>query len=446
VLVAALARLGAVQNPVLPMLREREVGFLTRQSGARLLLVPGVFRGFDHAAMARALAAESPGLDVLVVDAALPAGDPASLPEPPRAASPDTAPVRWVFYSSGTTADPKGARHTDFSVGAPGRAMCEVLELGPDDRNALVFPLTHIGGINWLYAGLIAGFAQIVVEVFDPEATPRVLAAHGVTCAGAGTVFHQAYLAAQRATREPLFPRIRSFPGGGAPKPPQLHYEIKRELGGAGIVSGYGLTEHPIAVMGTVQDPDEKLALTEGRATPGTRIRIVRADGGEAEPGEEGEIRLRGPHLCRGFVDPALDAEAFDREGWLRTGDLGVLDVDGHLAITGRLKDVIIRKGENLSAKEIEDHLYAHPLVREVAVVGLPDADSGERACAVVVPADPDAALDLAELARFLGERGLARQKIPEQLERIAALPRNASGKVLKRELRARFAGSQAPG
>ena len=289
----------------------------------------------------------------------------------------------------------------------------------------------------------MAGFAQLVVEVFDPQRTAAVLARHGVTCAGAGTVFHQAYLAEQRRRGAgPIFPGIRSFPGGGAPKPPQLHYELKRELGGAGIVSGYGLTEHPIAVMGTVQDADEKLALTEGRATPGTELRIAGPAGGVARAGEEGEILVRGPHLFRGYVDAALDAEAFDAEGWLRTGDLGRLDSEGYLTITGRLKDVIIRKGENLSAKEIEDELYEHPKVSDVAVIGLPDPASGERACAVVVCADPDDPLQMDEMGGFLAGRGLARQKIPEQLELAEELPRNASGKVLKRELQTRYGGA----
>jgi acyl-CoA synthetase (AMP-forming)/AMP-acid ligase II len=438
VLTAGLARLGAVQNPVLPFLRQREVGFIVRQCGARLLAVPRSFRGFDHLGLARALAAELPGLALLDVDAGLPEGDPARLPPLPADLAPaDAGPVRWIFYSSGTTADPKGAKHADSALARVGRSLVETLELRAEDRNALVFPLTHIGGIGWLFAGLQAGSAQILVESFEAKATVDVLERHGCTVAGAGTVFHQAYLAVQRergAAR--VLPRVRVFPGGGAPKPPGLHAEMKRVFGGAGVVAGYGLTEHPVATMSTLRDPDAKLAACEGRATPGTEIRVVRADGALAAPGEEGEIRLRGPHLCRGYVDSALDADAFDEQGFLRSGDLGHLDADGYLVVTGRLKDVIIRKGENISAKEIEDHLSAHPKLRDVAVVGLPDAERGERACAFVVPADPAAPPTLAELAAFLRARGLAAQKLPEQLELLAELPRNASGKVLKRELR----------
>jgi len=317
--------------------------------------------------------------------------------------------------------------------------MVDVLALGPEDRHAFVFPLTHVGGIHWLAAGLIAGFGHVLIETFDPAATPGVLARHGVTVAGAGTVFHQAYLAAQRARGgAPVLPAVRVFPGGGAPKPPQLYRDLKQATG-APIVSGYGLTEHPIAAMGTVNDPDEKLAHTEGRATAGTEIRIVTLAGEAAGPGDEGEIRVRGPHLFRGYVDASLDADALDAEGFFRTGDLGNLDAEGYLTITGRLKDVILRKGENISAKEVEDHLHAHPDVADVAVIGLPDPERGERVCAVIVPADPEAPLPFEAMAEWLRGRGLAAQKLPEQLELAQALPRNASGKILKRELQQRY-------
>jgi acyl-CoA synthetase (AMP-forming)/AMP-acid ligase II len=445
VLAAALARLGAVQNPVLPILREREVGFIARQIGARHLFVPRVFRGFDFEAMARQLAAAQAMLAVHCVDDGLPDGDPAALPPAPVVTDPATAPVRWILYSSGTTAEPKGARHTDHSVACPGRAMCEALALAPDDRVALVFPVTHVGGVNWLFGALMYGFAHLVVESFDAKRTPLWLAEHGVTQLAAGTVFHQAYLAAAReAAPRRLFPRVRAYPGGGAPKPPQLFWDLLRETG-APIASGYGLTEHPIAVMGSLRDPHEKLAATEGRASRGTEIRIVKPSGADATPGEEGEVRVRGPHLFRGYVDAALDADAFDERGFLRTGDLGVLDADGFLAITGRLKDVIIRKGENVSAKEIEDHLHAHPGVREAAVIGLPDAERGERVCAVIVARDDSAPRDVASVASFLRSRGVATYKLPERVELAPELPRNPSGKVLKRELQARYGAKPAP-
>jgi acyl-CoA synthetase (AMP-forming)/AMP-acid ligase II len=441
ILAAALARLGAVQNPILPIYRAREVGFVTRQSQAKLLCVPGTFRGFDYAAMARAIAAEQTALDVLVVEDALPGRSEPDLPPAPPDTTPADTPVRWLFYTSGTTADPKGARHTDHTLMAAARGMCQRLALRPDDRIALVFPFTHVGGVLWLMNGLKTGAAQIVVAVFDPKTTIPLLARHGVTQATAGTVFHQAYLAAQREHgAAPLFPNVRSFPGGGAPKPPQLHLEIKREMGGAGIVSGYGLTECPALAMNDVNDPDEKLAETEGRATPeGTTIKIVDFEGNPAGAGQEGELRVQAPQLCMGYLDESLNQEAFDEEGFFRTGDLGYQDADGFVVITGRLKDVIIRKGENISAKEVEDLLYRHPKVRDAAVIGLPDPKSGERACAVVACEDLADPLALDEMVDFLAEQGLMVQKLPEQLELVDEVPRNPTGKILKHELRKRY-------
>jgi acyl-CoA synthetase (AMP-forming)/AMP-acid ligase II len=440
VLTGALARLGAVQNPVLPIYRQREVGFITRQSGCRVIIVPGAFRGFDFPPMARESTA---GLDIeiLVADPDLPEGDPASLGPPAPARSSDGSwPLRWLFYSSGTTADPKGARHTDASLSAANDGMQWSMQVGPDDKAAVVFPITHVGGLVWLFNTMQTGCELLMVEAFDPVVTPRWLGEHGVTCAGAGTVFWLAYLAAQRAlpAGERLFPNVRIFNGGGSPKPKDLHPQMLAELG-APVIGGWGLTEAPINTMVHVDDPDDKKATTDGRPCPGVSLRVV-MDGRELGPGEEGELRVKGPQVCLGYLDASLDAEAFDEDGWFRTGDLGVVDADGYVSITGRLKDIIIRKGENISAKEIEDLLFTHPKVADVAVVGLPDPVSGERACAVVVCREGDP-LELAEMVEFLKGARLSVHKIPEQLEIVTALPRNPTGKILKRELRTSYGG-----
>jgi acyl-CoA synthetase (AMP-forming)/AMP-acid ligase II len=442
VLVAALARLGAVQNPMLPILGSREMRFITHQTGAKLLIVPSEWKGRAYGDEAREIANEVSGVEVLIVDRELPDGDPATLPPPPAPVTPESAPVRWVFYTSGTTADPKGARHTDLTVKASATAMIEALEITDVDRAAMVFPFTHIGGIGWLFTMLMTGCVGVFVEAFVPQTTIPVLQRENLTLAGAGTPFHMAYLVAQRTQPDtPLFPAVRAYPGGGAPKPPQLHYEVHEELGGVGIVSGYGLTEAPILTMNSVRDTDAQLADTEGTPTPGVDLRFVKLDGTVAADGEEGEIRAKGPQVCRGYLDESLDADAFDDEGWFRSGDLGRLDADGHVLITGRVKDIIIRHGENISAKEVEDLLFTHPRVGDAAVVGLPDSKTGERACAVVVPTDAESPPTLPELFEFLTDQGLAKQKVPEQLEIVEALPRNASGKILKHELRSTYGG-----
>jgi acyl-CoA synthetase (AMP-forming)/AMP-acid ligase II len=304
-----------------------------------------------------------------------------------------------------------------------------------------VFPFTHVGGIATLFGLLMTGAGAIVVEAFDPEPSTEVLRRHGVTIAGAGTAFWLAFLQVQRTQPGvPIFPRLRAMAGGGSPKPPTLHAEIKTEVGGVGVASGYGLTECPSLALGTVRDPDPKLAVTDGRAAPGVEIRIVTEDGRVLAPGHVGEVRVRGPQLFKGYVYESLDADAFDGDGFLRTGDLGRLDADGYLIISGRLKDIIIRKGENISAKEVEGVLYAHPKIADVAVVGLPDPERGELACAVVVLAPGVTDLTLDEIAAWCQESGLMMQKIPERLELVDHLPKNPAGKVLKDELRNRYA------
>lgn len=182
ILVGALSRLGARQNPILPIYRNREVGFIVEQSGTELLVVPGEFRGFDFAQMAHDVAAGVGGTtpDVLVADGELPDGDPADL-APFISAADDH---RWLFYSSGTTADPKGAIHTDASIAAASFGMQSGCRIVPDDRSAVVFPLTHVGGLVWLFNAMHTGVELLMVEVFDPATTPRWLSDHGCTCAG----------------------------------------------------------------------------------------------------------------------------------------------------------------------------------------------------------------------------------------------------------------------
>jgi acyl-CoA synthetase (AMP-forming)/AMP-acid ligase II len=435
-LTLALARLGVVQNPLVMMLREREVGFVCRQARSRWLLVPGTFRGTDHLAMADSVARSVPGLRVLLIDGPLPSGDPLTLPAPPD----DGAAVRWIFYTSGTTSDPKGARHTDAGLLAASATFCDHLSIGPSDVATALLPLAHVGGILYILSSLRAGCSLVTSAVFDPLATPEVLAGHGVTLLGNGLPFLKAYLAlARRAGSDaPLFPAARVALCGGSPRPASLHDEVGRSLG-VPVVSGYGMTECPYITWGRLDDNDHDHASSEGCAGPGGSVIVVRTDGTLAADGEPGELRVKGPQLMAGYVDPALDAAAFDESGYFRTGDLGFVDARGYLTVTGRLKDVIIRKMENISAREVEELLITHDGVADVAVIGLPDAETGERACAVIVPASAADPPTLFELCTHLRDLGLSSRKLPEQLELAGALPRNAMGKVVKRELVARF-------
>jgi cyclohexanecarboxylate-CoA ligase len=200
----------------------------------------------------------------------------------------------------------------------------------------------------------------------------------------------------------------------------------------------YGMTECPMFTSGRRDDPEEKRYGTDGRPVPGATARIVDEQGRVLPPGTEGEVEAYGPQLCVGYLDPQMN-EAFTADGFFRTGDLAVIDAEGFIRITGRRKDIIIRKGENLSAKGIEDELAAHPAVADVAVIGVPDRESGERVCACVVLRAGAETLTVAAVRDFMGGRGVMRQKIPEQIEIVDELPRNATGKVRKDQLRARF-------
>jgi cyclohexanecarboxylate-CoA ligase len=441
-LVGALAYLGAIQNPMIPIYRHREVGFISRQTQCELLITIGTFRNFDYPTMVREATegAEVNGKPISIMvseSGGLPESDPSNLP--PAAVCTDHD-IRWIFYSSGTTSDPKGARHTDSTLKAANDGMQWSMEVTSDDRVAVVFPISHVGGMIWLFNTMQTGCRLLMVEVFDPVKTAHWLAEHEVTCAGAGTFFWLSYLAEQRKQPDvPLFPKVRLFNGGGAPKPVSLHYDVKAAMGGAPLISGWGLTEAPILVMARPDDSDVKLAETDGRAVPGIELRTV-SDGVVTPRDVEGELQAKGPMVCKGYLDAKLNDDAFV-DGWFRTGDLGVIDSEGHVRITGRLKDIIIRKGENISAKEVEDILFTHPSIADVAVIGLPDDTSGERACAVVVTAAGAAPITFADLTSHLVASGLATFKRPEQLEIVDALPRNPSGKVLKKDLRVRYGG-----
>lgn len=440
VLLAALARLGAVQNPILPIYRERELRHIIGQVGPRLLVVPSLWRGFDHAKIAETLTFGS-GCAVLVCDRELPEGDPAAL-DPLAERDPDA--VRWILYTSGTTSAAKGALHSDASIAAGALGVALSLGVGSDDRWAIPFPFTHISGVAMLMVFLMTGSSGVFIEHFD-DATPELLGRLGCTIAAGGTPLVIRYLAQQRRQPDrPLFPKLKAAMAGAAPKPPQLHGEVRDEMGGLGVVSCYGSTEVPFLSVSTTEDDEPQLARTEGRIARSAQVRVADAMGRTLPPGGVGEIRVRGAQVCKGYLDASLDAEAFDADGFFRTGDLGSVDPDGYLTITGRLKDVIIRNGENISAKEIEDVLYGHARIAEAAVIGLPDPERGERCCAVVVPRAGES-LDLAGIAAFCRDAGLAKQKLPEQLELVDALPRNASGKVLKHELQARFAPGPRP-
>lgn len=436
VVMAALARLGAHQNPIIMLQREREVFFAIRETGAEYILLPGEWNGFDYAAMVQQgdwSDRPAPKIVVLGRDN-LPTGDPASLPEPPH----DPAAPRWTYYSTGTTSNPKGVLHSDASLLTAGWAYAERLGLDTGTVGAIPFSVAHIGGMDMLGTMLTAGHRALVMERFVPADAVQLFARHGVTFTGGSVAFAELLMNEQRKSDTLLMPALKMMIGGSGPTPVAAHEEVTRMLD---IVycPAYGMTEVPMITIASPDDPLEIQRYTDGSLITGLRLRIADPQGNELPPDVEGEIQLKGTPVTPGYVDPSLNAAAFI-DGWFRTGDLGRIGTDGQLRITGRIKDIIIRKGEKISAREVEELLMNHKLVNRVAVIGVPDRARGERICAVVerVPGSPDLTFD--DMVAFLTHAGLSKYKMPEQLEVIDELPSAGSLlKVSKAKLRARY-------
>ena len=437
-IMVGLSAVGAVQNPIIPMYGKREIGHIFREASVDAVVSVKSHRGTDYERLIEEII--GPGSErprVLDVDRVL--GSPPILVddgERETSSSVAASGAQWVFYTSGSTGLPKGVLHTDRTLYAVAHAMADRLKMTSSDRSGIAFPIAHIGGPINLMAALISGSALILLEKFEPQEACDVLARHGVTMAGSGTAFHLGYLDVQGERPDvPLFPMLRCCPGGGAPKPSGLHERVKNALGGAGIVSGWGLTEAPVLTMGSPDDPDLELSETEGQALEGVHLKVTAADGSEALPGEPGELRAKADQMMLGYVAVELDHEAFDNEGYLRTGDLGTVDSSGYVRITGRLKDVVIRNGENVSTAEVEILLRAMDAIADAAVIGLPDDHTGERVCAVLELAPGASSLDVGAVSARLSERGLRRIAWPEQVECVPSLPRTPAGKIDKTEL-----------
>ncbi|HVO27789.1 MAG TPA: AMP-binding protein [Candidatus Margulisiibacteriota bacterium] len=442
VFLAAL-RIGATVNPLLPIFREAELRFTLRQSGARVLVIPGVFRGCDHRELIAAVRPELPALrEVLVVRGEPAAGtqrfapsyDAPPPPTPP--VNPDS--IALLMYTSGTTAEPKGVLHTHNTLAAEVLSLARVHQLTAADRTLMPSPLTHISGvIHGILTPALLGTSAVLMERWEPARAADLIDREQVTYMVGAPTFLQDLLA------QPLqhdASSLRLFSCGGAGVSPALMQRARERFPNCVAKRVYGSTEFPTLTTTDAADAVTYGIDTEGRAIAPAEVRIADASGMSLPAGAEGEVHGRGPECFVGYLDAPLNAEAFTPDGWFRTGDLGVLDAAGYLRITGRLKDIIIRKGEKISVKEVEDAIAAHAAVAEVVVIPCPDPECGERACAIVRPRAGQS-VDLGSLRAFLSARGLAKQKWPEQLEVVADFPRTDSGKILRTKLKEQFAG-----
>jgi cyclohexanecarboxylate-CoA ligase len=447
----AANHLGAVINPIVPIYGAREIRFILRQLESVAIVVPDRFRGVDFPALVDGVAADVPSLGARVVVGGATRGGwlpfdelwhGAAGGDAPPAASGGIDPnaVTTILYTSGTTADPKGVLHSDNTLLCECRATARYHDLGAGEVFVMASPVSHISGLLYgVMLPVVLGATSVLMETWDPERFLALVEREGGTYSTGATPFLQGVLDCPRLDRYDTR-SLRIFPCGGADVPPDL---IRRAIERLGVRSGraYGSTEFPSITSSAGPDvPLAKRATTDGAPIGPNEVELRNGDGRRVEAGAEGEIWARGPELCLGYRDARLDAAAFDTRGFFRTGDLGVLDGDGYLTVTGRLKDIIVRGGEKLSAKEIEDLLLEHPAVKRVAVVPMPDRTLGERVCAFVVPARSETPPTLPELARFLETKEVSRRKFPERLEIVAEMPATASGKIAKQLLKERIA------
>jgi cyclohexanecarboxylate-CoA ligase/acyl-CoA synthetase len=450
---AACARLGAIMIPIVVVYRAGEVGFIVENSGAVALVTCGEFRRFDHAAMAAEVAGAvpqsllrivvrgEPDEGAVALDALLSAEhDRGLLPEPPSADDP-----HLILYSSGTESRPKGCLHTwNTSSFLPKQAVA-ALGMTRDDVMFMPSPVTHALGLTLgVMAPTLAGASVHLLDIFDPKTALERIAEYGCTGTASPAPFIRMMLDAYSSGSYDVS-RLRFWLSAGAPIASALVEEAARSFAGCRVVSAYGSSEVMMATVCRPEDPVERVASSDGGPVPGVEIRIVGSDGETAGVGAEGEIRYRGPgRLLEYWKRPDLTAAAIDEEGWWGTGDLGKVDETGYLRVTGRIKDIIIRGGFNISAREVEEAMLAHPGVTNVAVIGLKDPVVGERACAVIEPSG-EGELTLEQLRTYLTEdRKLAVWKVPERIELVAEWPVTATGKIQKFVLRDRFGGGTA--
>jgi acyl-CoA synthetase (AMP-forming)/AMP-acid ligase II len=443
----AVGLLGAVVNPVLPKVGANELAHILRTGRSRFVIAAETYREHSPRQVAARVACGIDSvIDVMPVRAA--GGSLASILETPwetRVAVPAARidPRGWdtVTFTSGTEAMPKGVVHSHQTTMFGLRAFT-VGVLGQDSSDVVFMPspLCHATGLQWgLRAALYVGAPLVLQDRWDPAVALRLINQYRCTYTLVAATFIVDLLRA-RADGARMGKSLRYVATGGAPIPRDLARRTRASLG-AELVAVFGASETYVTTATRPSWPENLLA-TEGMPLPGVEVQITDETGKPAPREREGEICTRGPHVFLGYLgDPDLTHRAF-RGDWYRFGDLGRLDDSGMLHVTGRIKDIVIRGGENISVREVEDHLLQHQDVLEVAVVGYPDDRLGERCCAVVVPR-AHSALTLHALTAFLTERGLPKFKLPERLELVSEMPKTTTGKIRKAELR-RWLGSAA--
>jgi acyl-CoA synthetase (AMP-forming)/AMP-acid ligase II len=435
-LAASLA--GLVVHPILPIHREAEATYMLNDCRSRLVFIPAEFRRFDYRALMRKVlpgVAVPPRVVVLRGDAQ------EFMPFAPLLEASDrgvTFPkvdanaVKIIMYTSGTTGRPKGVLHSHNTLHATVAKSATWLGLTPERFTLNPSPITHVTGA--LYALVMPWHSDIPVvlmDVWEAERAFDLMLKYNCAFMGGATPFLQELVAVSERRGQPL--PLRFFGCGGAAVPPALIHRANQLFPNCRAYRGYGATEVPSLAVGP-RDP-RYAAETDGCIYRGEMKVVDLATGAPLPDGEEGEILARAPNMMLGYARESDNVEAYDEEGYFRMGDIGKRVFGNHVLITGRKKDLIIRAGENLSAKEIEDALHRHPAVQEAAVVSMPSRRTGEGVCAFII-AKPGQTVTLPHIAAFIAECGLAKQKTPEHVQIVPDFPRTGSGKIRKDLLR----------
>ena len=440
---------GAISNPVVEIYREHELRRIVEPLRPRAVVTAAEFRGCAHAAMWSEVCREvgwTPDVHVVLRGSAAgwtPFDD--TLTARPHLASrlePDDPAL--VVLTSGTTSGSKAVVHSTRSyLSYPVRTV-RWFAYGWDDRSYSPMSLGHVGGLTFGVAiPLFTGGSTVLADHWDAEAAVDAIVGHGVTYTGGAAVFAQELLEVVRSRGLGGLPLPRGYTCGASPFTPALAEAA--EAAGLQPTRAYGMTECPTVSGTAIFDDRDIRVYSDGLIAPGCEIRVVDTDQRDLAPGQVGELVVRGPHRALGYLDAADTREGFDDEGWFRSGDLGLLDERGAVKVTGRLKEIINRGGEKISAREIEEALGACPAVLEAAVVAVPHQRLGEQPAAFVL-LRPGATTEVAELTAFLRASGLAGQKIPAVWRFVDELPRTASGKVKKYVLQDQLTDGAAPG
>lgn len=447
VLHLAIANVGAVANPIIPIYRKSEVSYILSDADATCVVVPSQYRGFDYVEMISELAPELPGLEAVVTvrddtddepaiettsydDMAATSADEYNRP------TINADDIHALLYTSGTTGDPKGVLHTHNTVQFELRKTVEMLGLTSETTIFMPSPVTHVTGMMYaLELPYLRGMDLVLMDQWDPSKAINRIKEHNCNMTVGATPFLRGMCdEAPEGWSSPL----RFFGCGGADVPPELVRRATDRLD-CTVQRVYGSTEFPTATWPPLDAPLEKAAETDGLPAPEVHFKIVDIKTGEeVSPGEKGELLARGPELMIGYLGDDLNNTAFDG-GWFKTGDLAVVDEDGYVEIVGRKKDIIIRGGENIPVKEVEDRLYEHPAIEEIAIVAMPDRKMQEKGCAYIKTVDGEE-FTFADMTEHLDQQGIAKQKYPERLEIVDRLPTTASGKIQKNALRERIA------